>query len=253
MVNVLRCNPIDEERRRVVGKIAVVVLLCLGLGHGAFAQQPGVHYLHHGAMPPGAIGSQQLQRGGPLPGFFQPVEIKAPSGTSVSLAVEGHFHEPRACPSKVGMLIGQVYRLRLSEIPLAPGREVFPTVEIIDRVYAPRGQEQRFSIPIQFTQDDLRLALDGKFVTRVVYLEDPESALPIVEDPNGQNWFEVGPGKDPLAVADALGRPVAILRLGGRVPEPGFQSDPTFFYGSAPLVQFLARPQPPPAKAQEQR
>ena len=46
-------------------------------------------------MPPGAIGSLQLQRGGPLPGFFQPVEIKAPFGALISLAVDGQFDEPQ--------------------------------------------------------------------------------------------------------------------------------------------------------------
>jgi len=33
------------------------------------------HYQHHALMPPGAIGSAQLQRGMPWVGYFQPVEI----------------------------------------------------------------------------------------------------------------------------------------------------------------------------------
>ena len=70
----------------------MVVLLVLVWSSVSLAQQPEVHFLHQGVMtPPGAIGSLQLQRGGPLPGFFQPVEIKAPSGASVSLAVAGRF------------------------------------------------------------------------------------------------------------------------------------------------------------------
>ncbi len=87
------------------------------------------------------------------------------------------------------------------------------------------------------------MALDGKFVTRVIYLEDPHNALP-VRNPAGpgqsQTWFDVGPGRDPLAVADGLGRPVAILRLGARVPDQG--SDPGFFFGSPPWVGFAPRP-----------
>ena len=38
-------------------------------------------------------------------------------------------------------------------------------------------------------------------------------------------------GDDPLRVADTLGRPVAILRMGGRVPTGEGPGDP-FFYGS---------------------
>ena len=92
--------------------------------------------------------------------------------------------------------------------------EVFPTIEVIDRLYAPPGQECRFAIPVESTEDDLKLAVDGKFVTRVIYLEDPRNALPARDrSAKAQNWFEVAPGQDPLAVADGLGRPVAILRM----------------------------------------
>jgi hypothetical protein len=217
------------------------MLVCWWLCTAAMlsAQQPGVHYLHHGIMPPGAIGSRQLQRGGPLPGYFQPVEIKAPPGALVSLAVAGEFDQSRPGPRKAGMLIGAVYRLRVNGIRLAEGAEVFPTIEVIDRIYPPLGQERRFAIPVDITEEDLKLAIDGKFVTRVIYLEDPRQALPVRDDPKGQTWFEAAPGQDPLAVADGLGRPVAILRLGGRLPAA--DDDPRiFFYGSPPFVDFPA-------------
>jgi hypothetical protein len=198
-------------------------------------------------MPPGAIGSQQLQRGGPLPGFFQPVEIKAPQGASISLAAAGQFDQPRANSRKAGLLIGAVYRLRVTNIRLAEGLEVFPTIEVIDRLYAPPGQERRFAIPVELTEEDLRLALDGKFVTRVIYLEDPRHALPARDIPSSQNWFEAAPGQDPLAIADGLGRPVAILRLGGRLPDDGDGMDASFLFGSPPLVDFPPDPARPKA------
>lgn len=218
----------------------------LGMAAMLSAQQPGVHYWHQGIMPPGAIGSRQLQRGGPLPGFLQPVEIKAPGGTLVSLAVNNQFGEPRACPRKAGLLIGAVYRLRVTNIRLAEGAEVFPTIEVIDRLYTPVGQERRFAIPIEIAEDDLKLALAGKFVTRVIYLENPRDALPALEslptrDNPQTNWYEAAPGQDPLAVADGLGRPVAILRMGGRLPDAG--DNAAFFFGSPPLAEY-----PPEAK-----
>ncbi|MBN2023709.1 MAG: hypothetical protein JW809_13060 [Pirellulales bacterium] len=222
--------------------MAVLVLGCLCLAQMAQAQQPEVHYLHQGVMPPGAIGGLQLQRGGPLHGFFQPVEIKAPTGASVSLASDGQFQPSAPAPLRVGLLIGQVYRLRVTNIPLAPGLEVFPTIEVIDRLYAPADQTWRFAIAIELTAEDLRLAADGKFVTRVIYLEDPFRAVPIAEDTHGQPWFEAKPGDDPLAVADGLGRPVAILRIGARVPESGQGSDEQFLFGCPP---FEADPIPP--------
>ena len=45
--------------------------------------------------------------------------------------------------------------MRLMNIPLQPGVEVFPTIEIVDRIYAPRGQELRFPIQVQIDRDDL--------------------------------------------------------------------------------------------------
>jgi hypothetical protein len=198
-------------------------------------------------MPPGAIGSQQLQRGGPLTGFFQPVEIKAPPGALVSLAVTGNFETAQTAPRKAGLLIGAVYRLRVTNIPLAEGIEVFPTVEVIDRLYAPVDQERRFAIPVDISAEDLRQAADGKFVTRVIYLEDSRQALPARQD-GTQITYETAPGQDPLAVADGLGRPVAILRLGGRLPSQSEAHDSTFYFGSPPFVALPADPAPPRAQ-----
>jgi hypothetical protein len=253
-------------RDRVAGVTARVAILVLGMAAALPAQEPGVHYLHQGLMPPGAIGSQQLRRGGPLPGFFQPVEIQAPYGVMISLAVGGEFEKPQAAPVRAGLLIAPVYRFRVSNIPRHPGEEVFPTVEVTDRLYTPRGQERRFAIPIVLTQQDLELALDGKFVTRVIYVEDPHAALAVQGNPQAQNWFEVPPGSDPLAVADQLGRPVAILRLGGRLPIDPQTPEVDFLAGCPPLEKYPPRikilkpppktkpvPEAPPAAAPPQR
>lgn len=232
-----------------VASVAAMLMLFGMRPVSILAQAPEVHYLHQGIMPPGAIGSLQLARGGPLPGFFQPVEVKAPAGVLISLAEGGTFGLAEPAPLLAGLLIGQVYRLRVTNIPLSPGLEVFPTLEVIDRLYAPRGQAARFPIVVDLTLEDLLLAADGKFVTRVIYLEDPKAALPGKHDPREQDWFEAPPGADPLAIADQLGRPVAILRLGARLPDPGSGPDPDFLFGCPPIMKY-SRPEvtilPPP-------
>ena len=207
------------------------------------AQFPDVHYMHAGAMPPGAIGSQQLQRGGPLAGYFQPVEIIIPPGAQVATASNGQFEEPQPGPVQVGMLIGAVYRLRLTNIPDLESLEVFPTIEVIDRLYPPVGLEGRFPITIEITQEELQLAIAGKFVTRVVYLENPEDALAVDQQPRQQEYFEVAKGENPLDVADRLGRPMAIVRLGGRLPDAA-GPDQAFLFGSPPFLRYRM-----PAKA----
>ncbi len=159
----------------------------------------------------------------------------------ISLAEDGAFAKPEPVPVTVRVLIGAVYRLRVIKIPLYPGLEVFPTVEVIDRLYTPLAEQRRFPIIIELTAEDLRLALEGKFVTRVIYLEDPQTALPVGEEVGGDGWFDVGPRVDPLAVADQLGRPVAILRMGGRLPET---RGPTvdFLFGCPPVQRYPPEP-----------
>jgi hypothetical protein len=142
----------------------------------------------------------------------------------------------------VGLAIGPVYRFGVTEIPGNPGMEVFPTIEMIDRTYPPPGQSLRFPVPVELTLDELQMAADGKFITRVIYVEDPHLALPVAEKPDSETrWFDVRPGEDPLVTADGLGRPIAILRLGGRTPE-NEAADPAFIYGAPPAVVYGAGP-----------
>ena len=138
----------------------------------------------------------------------------------VSLAIDGHFEPPQPCPVTVGMLIGCAYRIKVVGIPLNEGQEVYPTIEVINRLYPPAGQAARFPIPIELTRQELEMALNGRYVTRVIYLEDPATALPRAEDPKHQRYFDVRTDQDPVEVADQLGRPMAILRMGSRLPTP---------------------------------
>src|SRR5262245_28676227 len=117
--------------------------VCLSAGV-VIAQEPPRHYLHAGVLAPGAIAGMKLQRGGPIPGYFQPVEVKTPEGTMVSFAGDGQFLPPKASPAKSAMLIGPVYRLRITGIPLHEGEEVYPTIEVVDRLYPPIGEELKF-------------------------------------------------------------------------------------------------------------
>jgi hypothetical protein len=240
MVDMLR-NPVletDVRRMGVANRLGMVVFVIFAFATSlSQGEERGVHYQHRADLSPGAIGSWQLLRGGPLPGYPQPVEIRAPEKSRISMAVPGGFSDPQPTPFKVGMLIAPVYRLRVTGIPYHEGEEVYPTIEVIDRLYPPAGQAWRFPIPIELTLEDLELALDGRFVIRVIYLEDPDVALPGPDDPLHQRWIDAGPGRDPLRLADEAGRPVAILRIGGRVPlDAAGLSDEQFLYGSPPFL-----------------
>ena len=83
------------------------------------------------------------------------VEITGPDGSLVATAIDGQFDELQSGPQIVGLLIGSVYRLRVANIPLHEGFEVYPTIEVIDRLYPPVGQEFKFPIPIELTTEEL--------------------------------------------------------------------------------------------------
>lgn len=201
---------------------------------------PDVHYMWNDATPPGQIGHFQLMRGGPLHGYFQPVEFKAPSGAKIAIAANGVFG-PGESTLAAGLLIGQVYRLKITEIPGDEGREVYPTIELIDRIYPPNGFPGYFPIRVEVNLDDLRQALAGRYVTRVTYLENPEWALPYNDRPDAQSWFQVAPGQSAIHVADCLGRPVAVMRLGSRQPTSTAQPDMQFLFGCPQFLPLVHR------------
>ncbi len=196
--------------------------------------QPLVHSRYRSDLPPGEVGAQQLRRGGPLQGYVQPVEIRVPEGAAVSLACEGDFAWT-ATKLRAGLLVGQVYRLEVRDIPRHDQAAVYPSLELINRLYPPRGLKYRFPIPVEITQEDLERAMAGEMVVRVIYLENPERADPRGEDPGEQRFQDALPGEDPLQLADELGRPMAILRMGSRVPPRG-TCDSTFLFGCPPAI-----------------
>ena len=168
----------------------------------------------------------------------------------VDLPTEGKvtvYHGPARTPYEVdagrpfAFLVGHTYRFRIAAMPEYPGVELYPSVEILDRLHPPPGQELNFPIPLQFTEREIEAAMEGRLVTKVVFLEQPQLAPP-TEQKNPIPTTEFLSSVNILAEADRAGRPMAILRLGSRVPWAG-EYDPGFYGGGAPVYI----PPPPPA------
>ena len=169
-------------------------------------------------MVPGAIGSIQLQRKPQLRGAWQAVEVRGPKGVNFNFAEAGQFAPDMPNPARVGLLVGVVYRLRLTGIEGNPDLELFPTIEVIDKTCPPAEREHRFPIPIEIDENDIADAARGELVMRVIYLEDSEVAEPVDTSGKPQRVLDISPNQNALRTADQLGRPVAILRMGSRVP-----------------------------------
>jgi uncharacterized repeat protein (TIGR01451 family) len=70
------------------------------------------------------------------------------------------------------------------------------------------------------TPEDITQALAGSLITKVIYLENPEQASPVATRPDQPLETDLKPSQDLLAEARALGRPMLVLRLGGRTLSP---------------------------------
>ena len=210
---------------------------------GQSSKLPSMNPLLSDNQPPGMVGDTQLQRMPQLRGYFQPVEIRGPAGTMISFANDGFFGEPVEQPARGAMLIGPPYRLKITGIAFQPEMELFPTIEIIDRTYPPPEKAHRFPIIIELDQDDLDAAMRGDLVTRVVYLEDSQNAEPVSYAGGPQRAYIASPTENMLQTADTFGRPLAIIRLGSRVPA---LTDGTaamqFLYGSPPVLPLKSVP-----------
>ncbi len=118
-------------------------------------------------------------------------------------------------------------------MPDFPGVELFPSIEIFDRLHPPAGREYEFPVPIVLTADEIQQAIDGRMITKVVYLEQPQFAVTGDIAPALLNRV-LPPDRNLLIEADRLGRPMILVRLGGRTPDEGRPED-GFFMPPAPL------------------
>lgn len=199
----------------------------------------GQHRLFSADSPPGMIGYGRTLGRSPVSGYFQPVAFNGPDGVKFSLGQANSFGVSES-GLMAGLLIGPVYRFQITNIPLVEGAELYPSIELIDRTYPPPGLATLYPIQISIDEDDLALALNGQMVTKVIYLEDPQTAFPVAEKPTTGRTVDIGEKQDPLATADQFGRPVAIIRIGSLAPPTTSVLMPQFFFGSpawAPIFQ----------------
>jgi uncharacterized repeat protein (TIGR01451 family) len=126
-----------------------------------------------------------------------------------------------AAPVTVGLRPGYLYRVGLGNLPGRPGVVLYPSLEVRGSLEAvTKLRPADHSAPVNITEEDVTRVLSGTLITKVIYLEDPERALPVATQPGEPIEVEIRPSQDILAEARALGRPMIILRLGGRTLTP---------------------------------
>ena len=154
---------------------------------------------------------------GPAPAVQ--ILFNRPEGMQVLYDVigDGTFtSEPLYVPGRLEFPQGGIYRLKLTNIQGKEGVELYPTVEVANGSPRTGAYLAHNAIPVQFTTDDFEQVLSGNFVTKVIYLPDPEFQGDALVGVDVLVSNRIDPGLDPIIEADRRGAILAIVRLGNK-------------------------------------
>ena len=184
-------------------------------GPGVGGPGPGVLSASAGRVPTGAaygpfgaVISQNVQ-----------VLFDKPEMMNVAWDVTGigrYDSIPMVVPGRQNFMQGGIYRLKISNIEGRPGVELYPTLEIGRASRRTSAYLAHSAIPIQFTQEDFDQVAAANYVTKVIYVPDPEFQELALAGVDTLVSTRLDPGVDPITEADRRGSILAIIRMGNK-------------------------------------
>lgn len=123
---------------------------------------------------------------------------------------------PLIVPGRQNFAQGGIFRLKISAIEGRPGMELYPTLEIGAATQRTSAYLAHAAIPIQFTQEDFDQVAAANFVTKVIYVPDPEYQELALAGVDTIVSTRLDPGVDPITEADRRGSILAIIRMGNK-------------------------------------
>jgi hypothetical protein len=124
--------------------------------------------------------------------------------------------EPLIVPGRQNFPQNGIYRMKLTNIEGREGVELYPTLEIAPTTPRSEAFLAHNAIPVQFTPEDFDQVLAGNFVTKVIYLPDPEFQELALAGVETLVSTRLDPGVDPIVEADRRGSILAVIRLGNK-------------------------------------
>lgn len=215
----------------------------LGLGAPCLLTQCGIlnivnageFAVRHNMPPAARMAEPGPMVGGPGPGVLMPETIPVPAYGATVPTVQILFNQPQSMkilydvvgdgtftsdplvvPGRLEFAQGGIYRLKLTDIQGREGVELYPTLEVGTASYRTAAYLAHNAISIQFTEEDLDQALSSNFVTKVIYLPDPEFQGEAISGIDTLVSTRLEPGLDPIVEADRRGSILAIIRLGNK-------------------------------------
>jgi hypothetical protein len=173
------------------------------------------------------------------PGMSQPqyaqVLFARPEAMNVYWDVSGSGTYDSAAlvaPGRQSFQQGGIYRLKIGNIEGRESVELYPSIEIGPPNYRTAAYLAHSAIPIQFTAEDFDQVLSGNFVTKVIYLPDPEFQALAVAGVETLVSTRLDPDQDPIVEAENKGAILAVLRIGNKDMET-----PDAGYGTPSIMQ----------------
>ncbi len=207
--------------RSFVVSLIVVGLALAGCRAPCKNNVPPAEMLNHPGPGVDGPGPGVMQYQPPAPEMNQTSQIKfvGPEGMTVvwDVSAPGSFDSAQlVCPGRYSFPQAAIYRLKLANVPGRPGVELYPTLEVAAVMPRTEAFLAHNTIPVQFTPEDFDQVLSGNFVTKVIYLPDPEFQELALAGVETLVSTRLDPGVDPIVEADRRGAILAIVRLGDK-------------------------------------
>jgi uncharacterized repeat protein (TIGR01451 family) len=144
-----------------------------------------------------------------------------PAGMRVTFNPGTRMARGFEAPAAIGVRAGYRLRVQLDHFPGEPNLVLFPSVEVCGALWlGARLNAADYPAPVVLTPADLESIRAGSLVTKAIYLENPETAIPAATRPDAPLETRTPLDRDLLTEARLLGRPVAVVRFGGRTVPP---------------------------------
>jgi hypothetical protein len=184
-------------------------------------QQVGFNHLFghgNGCIRPGTT-EAYADGGGAMGMATSQVAFLGADGVQVAWDVSGcgtFDSVPLVIPGRQDFYQGAIYRLKLTNVPGRAGITLYPTLEVAPVTPRTDAYLAHSPIPVQFTEEDFDQVVSGNFVTKVIYLPDPEFQELALAGVETLVSTRLDPGVDPIAEADRRGSILAIVRMGNK-------------------------------------
>lgn len=149
------------------------------------------------------------------------VRVQGPQGLRVTFLEGGQMQRTFDAPVVVGLRPGFGYRLKVEGFPSQPTVPLYVSIEPGDTLHLPRrAKAADHPAPITITEEDFTAVLGGTMVKKVAIVENPEKVQTVAPGPGEPAEVNVVAEMPLMERANELGRPLALVYIGQREPDP---------------------------------